>query len=133
MSLDNHSTFIGRMAGAPDPLGQNGVKFRIGVEHWDKQNGKSTIWIPLVAWGKDAELVKQHVSVGRQIAVEAEYRPREYEWPAGSGTKRLDPQFVVRTIKLLAESQKQAGVFSGPGSFDQDAPDGNPNGPGYTW
>jgi len=112
MSLDNESRFIGRMAAAPDPLGATGVKFRIGTDMWDGQQKKRvTIWVPLVAWGKDADLVRQHVSVGRQIEVRAEYRPREYEQ---NGQKRLDPQFIVKEIKLLAESNRQAGQFSGP-------------------
>jgi len=133
MSLDNEAKFIGRMAGPPDPLGQSGVKFRIGVDQWSKQQGKTTAWVPLVAWGKDADLVKQHVSVGRQIAVRAEYSPREYEWPAGSGTKRLDPQFRVTEIKLLAESSKHAGQFTGPvgSGFDQDDP--GPPQPASPW
>lgn len=113
MSLDNSATFVGRMAALPEPLGTTGVKFRLGVDKWNKQQGKSTVWVPFVAWGKDADLVRQHVSVGRQIAIRAEYDPREYEWPANSGQKRLDPQFRVLEIKLLAESQRNAGQFSG--------------------
>src|SRR5258706_3681584 len=105
MSLDNESRFIGRMAAAPDPLGPTGVKFRIGCDAWNGQTKqREVVWIPLVAWGKDADLVKQHVPVGRQIEVRAEYRPREYDY---QGQKRLDPQFVVKEIKLLAESNKQ--------------------------
>lgn len=128
MSLDNEARFIGRMAAAPDPLGQNGVKFRLGVDMWSKQAGKTTVWVPCVAWGKDADTVKQHVSVGRQIEVRAEYAPREYEWPAGSGQKRLDPQFVVREIKLLAESNRQQQQT--PNTLPNQVPD---EPPGYGW
>lgn len=137
MSLDNRCSFIGRMAAPPEPLGPTGVKFRLGTDAWNGQTKqKETVWVPFVAWGKDADLLKQYGTVGRQIAIEAEYKPREYEAPGPNGgapQKRLDPQFLVRSVKLLAESnrQQQQG-FSAPAGAFANAPEPPPD-PGYGW
>lgn len=132
-SLDQSCKFIGRIAAPPEPLGPTGVKFRIGVDDWNGQTKqKETVWIPMVAWGRDADLIKQYGSVGRQVAIEAKYKPREYEAPGPQGPqKRLDPQFVIQGIKLLAESTRQTQPASG---FPEPTPpDPTPNGSGYSW
>lgn len=130
MSIDNHSTFIGRIGAVPEAIGTtSGLKFRLGTDHFNGQTKqKETIWVPLVAWGKDADLLRQFGTVGRQLAIEAEYRPREYEVQSPQGPqKRIDHQFVVQSIKLLAEGRNQ-GQFSGPvtsGFAEQPAPVSN--------
>lgn len=124
MSIDNHCTFIGRVGAVPEPIGTSGgLKVRLGTDHFNGQTKqKETIWVPLVAWGRDADLLRQFGTVGRQLLISAEYRPREYDAQTPQGPqKRIDHQFVIREVKLLAESTRQQG-FSGPptSGFDQN-------------
>lgn len=129
MNPENSHQFIGRLAAAPDPLGPTGIKFRLGVDRYDRQaKAKVTIWVNFVAWGKAAERFSQYARVGQQIAVSCEYAPREYDY---QGQKRLDPQFIVDDFKLLAESNRQQQGFSGPATSDFDNTPRPPNGYGF--
>lgn len=117
MSVDNHCTFIGRVGAAPEPIGTTGgLKFRLGTDHFNGQTKqKETIWVPFTAWGRQADVIRQFGTVGRQLLISAEYRPREYEAQTPQGPqKRTDHQFVVQEVKLLAEGRQAQGQFSGP-------------------
>lgn len=62
---------------------------------------EQTEWHPLVAWGKNAEIIEEFVSKGRQIAVEGKLSHRNYE--DKNGERRYVTEVVVHEVLLLGK------------------------------
>lgn len=103
----NQCNFIGRAGSDPQPLGSNGVRFNLAVDDYNSQTKQQeTTWVPLVSFGKTAEVIAKYVTKGRLIRVTTRFNIREYEY---QGEKRKDSSFFVTDMELLPDGKgKQA-------------------------
>ncbi len=101
----NRIFLIGRLARDPDlryvSSGQPVANFTLAVDRPFKngQGERETDFIGIVAWRKSAELVTQHLSKGRLVAVEGRLQVRTYE--ARDGTERKVAEVVADRIQFL--------------------------------
>ena len=101
----NRIFLVGRLARDPDlryvSSGQPVANFTLAVDRPFKngQGEQETDFIGIVAWRKSAELVTQHLSKGRLVAVEGRLQIRSYE--ARDGTGRKVAEVVADRIQFL--------------------------------
>ena len=138
----NKAILIGRLGKDPElrytPAGTAVVRFTIATnEKWTGQDGQSnerTVWHNIVAWGRQAEIIKEHLSKGRQVYIEGRIDNRSYD--DKDGNKRYISEVVVQTFRFLgsrddamSESSKVSGnesdmppPSSEPAGDDDDLP-----------
>ncbi|MBS4058055.1 MAG: single-stranded DNA-binding protein [Bacteroidetes bacterium] len=71
---------------------------------------EETQWHNLVAWGKIAEVVEQHVKKGREIAVEGKLT--SHSWEDKDGQKHQLTEVLINEVMVLErahEAKKPAG------------------------
>ena len=91
-------------------------------ERWTTQDGQkqeSTTWHNIVAWGKQAEVIKEYLSKGRQIYIEGRIANRSYD--DKEGNKRYVSEVVVQNFQFLGSRGDSGGGSAGPS--DQPGPD----------
>ena len=73
----------------------------------------ATEWHTVVAFGKQADLVKQYLTKGREVFIEGSLRTRQ--WQDQSGQKRYSTEIVVRDIRFVGgrPAQGQGGAAGG--------------------
>ena len=77
-------------------------------ETWMDGDGKRqerTEWHNVVVWGKLAESCGEHLTKGRQIAVEGSIRTRSYDNKAGD--KRTVTEIVGTSVEFLETSKRE--------------------------
>jgi single-strand DNA-binding protein len=118
----NSVSLIGRLTRDPEQRYTNGGKavanFSIAVDDGYGEN-KTTSFIPIVAWEKTAELAKQYLAKGSQVAVSGQLRQRSYE--DRNGNKQTVTEIVARQLDFLTKAEKKARSQSEPGEFDEPA------------
>lgn len=101
----NKSVLIGRLTKDPEvktiSTGSTTASFTLAVDRSfkDKNGDRGTDFIPIVAWGKTAELVGQYLSKGRQTAVSGRIQTRTYE--AQDGTRRYVTEVIAEEVTFL--------------------------------
>lgn len=124
----NKCMFVGRVCNTPEMkmVGDNVVTtFRLAV---DGRNDKTT-FVPCEAWGKIAEILTKYVDKGREIAVEARLKQRQFE---RDGNKRTIYEFVVEDFTLIgkgksAKNQKHVDAANGAQDGAKDDTQENAN------
>ncbi|MBT9258179.1 MAG: single-stranded DNA-binding protein [Clostridiales bacterium] len=115
----NHIVLIGRLTGDPElktlDSGTSVARFTLAVDRREEE----TDFIPIVTWGKLAELVSQYLSKGRQVAVAGRLQIRSYE--AQDGQRRTFAEVVAREVKFLTRPGGQ--TLSGETVDDGDMED----------
>lgn len=104
----NKAILIGNLGRDPElkytPGGQAVANFSLATtERWTGQDGQKnerTVWHNVVAWGKQAELVKEYLRKGRQVYIEGRIDNRSYDKKDGSG-KGYISEVVVQNIQFL--------------------------------
>lgn len=74
----------------------------------------ATEWHSVVAFGKQADLVKQYLTKGREVFIEGSLRTRQ--WQDQSGQKRYSTEIVSRDIRFVG-GRPGAGGGGGGGGF----------------
>ena len=96
---------MGRLTRDPDirtlQSGNTVATFTLAVDrtYKSREGEKSTDFIPIVAWGKTAELCGQYLSKGRQTAVAGRIQTRSYD--ANDGSKRYVTEVVAEEVTFL--------------------------------
>ena len=111
----NKCMFVGRVCNTPEMkiVGDNVVTtFRLAV---DGRNDKTT-FVPCEAWGKIAEILTKYVDKGREIAIEARLKQRQFK---KDGNKRTVYEFVVEDFTLIGK---------GKGAKNEDASEDSTDG-----
>lgn len=143
----NRCEFIGRLGGDPDvkvmPNGNPVCKISIAVgEQWKGQDGQRqerTTWVPVVAFGKLAEIMGQYLKKGQQVFIAGKFTVRK--WQAQDGSDRYTTEIIASDMQMLGSRQDggqqqgnaysaardgatpQQGGFAAPvNDFDQDIP-----------
>lgn len=107
----NKTILIGRLVKDPDTrLTSNGnavSTFTLAVERTFKsRDGEKGIdFIPIVAWGKTAELCEQYLEKGSMAGVSGRIQTRSYD--ANDGTKRYVTEVVADEIMFLTFKKGQ--------------------------
>src|SRR5439155_666257 len=125
MSGVNKVILVGNLGANPEmrftQAGQAVANLRLATtERWTDKSGQKqevTEWHRIVVWGKQAEVVGQYCTKGRQIYVEGRIRTRQ--WQDQQGQKRYTTEVVATNVQLLG-SRDGAAAGPGPGPGDRE-------------
>ena len=70
-------------------------------DYKNKASGESvskTVWVPLKAYGRNAEILQQYCRSGSKLYIECEYSPYEYE---KDGQKKYGHEFILQSFQML--------------------------------
>ena len=104
----NTSCLIGRLTKEPEvkvlPSGQNVCNFTVAVERSfkNKDGEREADFIPVIAWGKTAELAGNYLAKGRQVGLKGRIQTRNYE--ATDGTKKYITEVVAEELSFLGSN-----------------------------
>lgn len=108
----NKVILVGRLTRDPDvkntTSGRTVATFTLAVDRRfkNKDGQKEADFIPIVFWGKPAELVGQYLSKGSQIGVAGRLQVRSYE--AQDGQRRYVTEVIGEELTFLSNgSQKK--------------------------
>src|SRR5258705_5952015 len=115
MSGVNKVILIGNLGANPElryTAGQQAVaNFRLATtEKWTDKSGQrqeATEWHRVVVWGKQAEIVGQYLTKGRQVFIEGSIRTRQ--WQDQQGPKRYTTAIVSRNVQMLGGRGERPG------------------------
>jgi single-strand DNA-binding protein len=122
----NKVVLLGRLTSDPTvrytQTGKVVAQFILAVDRpfKDAQGNKETDFIPVVLWGKAAELVGNSCQKGHRLIVEGRIQIRNYE--AKDGSKRWVTEIIANGVELVerkAETAKPSGEGSGFDNFGQ--------------
>mgnify|MGYP001578826999 FL=1 len=110
----NKVILVGNLGANPEMRytqgGQAVANLRLATtERWTDKNGQkqeATEWHRVVVWGKQAEIMGQYLTKGRQIYLEGKIRTRQ--WQDQQGQKRFTTEIVAQNIQMLG-SRTEAG------------------------
>lgn len=123
----NHFVGIGRLTRDPEvrytQSGKACAKFTLAIDR--RGNGeKQADFIQCVAWEKTAEIIGNHCTKGKKIAVEGRIQTRSYD--ANDGTKRYVTEVVVNSMEFCegkgGQQLSDAKEFAGAPVPDEDIP-----------
>lgn len=103
----NKVILVGNLGANPEvrytQSGQTVANLRIATtERWTDKNGQKqeqTEWHRVVVWGRQAEIVSQYLTKGRQVYIEGRIRTRQ--WQDQSGQKRYSTEIVAQNVQML--------------------------------
>ena len=109
----NKAILIGRLGKDPElrytPSGKAVTSFPLATtERWtgaDGQRNESTTWHNIIAWGKQAELLKEYLSKGREVFIEGRIDNRSYD--DKEGNKRYISEVVVQNFSFIGSRGDQ--------------------------
>ena len=121
----NKVILVGNLGANPEMRftqgGQAVANLRIATtERWTDKNGQkqeATEWHRVVVWGKQAEIMGQYLTKGRQVYIEGKIRTRQ--WQDQQGQKRYSTEVVAQNIQMLG-SRDGAGMGAGGGGPRDD-------------
>ena len=129
----NKAILIGRLTKDPEirytQSGKAVGSFTLAVDrHWIKEDSQQPTadFIPVIAWGKLAEVVGNNITKGRRISVDGRIQVRNYT--ATDGSKRWVTEIVANEIEFLDskkagnDQQGEFGQTTGTASGGMGAP-----------
>ena len=119
----NKAILLGRLGKDPEltytPSGKAVAKFSLATsERWTGQDGQrheATTWHNIVAWGKQAEVMKEYLAKGREVFIEGRIENRSYD--DKEGNKKYISEVVVTGFQLIGGRPGGGGSGS-----DSEAP-----------
>lgn len=122
----NKAILLGNLGKDPElrytPSGKAVATFPLATtERWTNQEGQkseSTTWHNIVAWGRQAEVIKEYLSKGRQIYIEGRIVNRSYD--DKEGNKRYISEIVIQNFQFVGG---RGGGAPEEKDFDQTPPD----------
>ncbi|MDH3891818.1 MAG: single-stranded DNA-binding protein [candidate division Zixibacteria bacterium] len=123
----NKAILIGRLGKDPElrytQSGRAVASFSVATnERWKGQDGQkqeSTTWHNIVAWGKQAEVIKEYLSKGREIYIEGRIENRSYD--DKEGNKKYISEVVVQNFQFIG-GRGDSGGGSDPSGPPDSAP-----------
>jgi len=123
-------TLVGNLGNDPEmrytPSGVPVATFSLAVNRvYNDPNGQrqeKTVWFRVTAWRRDAELVSQYLTKGRQVLIIGEVEePRPFM--GNDGNPRASLEVTARTIRFIGGRGDAAG---GGGDYAQREPSAAP-------
>jgi single-strand DNA-binding protein len=128
---------VGNLGNDPEmrytPTGQPVTNFSLAVNRvWNNKDGQrqeKTIWFRVTAWQRDAELVSQYLSKGRQVMIIGEIEePRVFT--DRDGNQRASLEVTARMVRFIGQRGDAAAAGGGYSAEPAGAKTGaNNNGP----
>jgi len=123
----NKVILIGRLGKDPElkytPGGRAVCNFSLATDRrWTGQDGqkdKSTTWHNIVAWAKQAEVMKEYLQKGKEVYIEGRIDNRSYE--DKDGNKRYISEVVVERFQFIG-SRADAGAAPQEAPADASSP-----------
>lgn len=119
----NKAILMGRLTKDPDvkytQTGKVVTQFTLAVDRpfKDAQGNKETDFVPVVLWGKTAELVGNSCQKGHRLLVEGRLQIRSYD--AKDGTKRWVTEVIANSVEFIERKADAAAVSAGEkGGFE---------------
>lgn len=111
-TLKNHVQLIGNVGQDPTIVnlesGKKVARFSMATnEHYrdaDGEKNQTTEWHTVVAWGKTAEIIENHVGKGKEIGISGKLRTRTYI--ADDGSQRYATEVEAKEILLLGRKNE---------------------------
>lgn len=98
----NLCQFIGRLGQDPSikymPSGDAVANVSIAVG-WKSKDKEGVEWVPLVFFGKLAEIVGKYLEKGSQVYVSGKFRTRK--WEDKEGVSRYTTEIIVNDLQML--------------------------------
>lgn len=119
----NKVTLLGRLVKDPDvkytQTGKVVTQFTLAVDRpfKDAQGNKETDFIPVVLWGKTAELVGNSCQKGHRLIVEGRIQIRSYD--AKDGTKRWVTEIIANSVEFVERKSDKGGTSGDKSEFEQ--------------
>ena len=115
---------VGNLGDAPEmrytPSGTPVASFSLAVNKaWTTQDGKreeKTTWFRVTVWRKQAEMVAQFLTKGRQVLVVGEMQ-EAHAWSDKEGNPRATLEVTAQFVKFLG-SKGESENGSGPAATD---------------
>ena len=127
----NKVILIGRLGRDPElkytPNGQPVANFSLATDRsWTGQDGQKnrvTTWHNIVAWGKQAEIIKEYMTKGKEIFIEGRIDNRSYE--DKEGNKKYVSEVVVEGFQFLGSRGDSGADSQAPETSNNQAPAAN--------
>ena len=122
----NKVILIGNLGKDPElrytPGGKAVASFSLATsERWTNQEGQkqeNTTWHNIVAWGKQAEVMKEYLHKGKQVYIEGRISNRSYD--DKEGNKKYISEVVVQNFTFLGS--RDSGSKGAPSPAPEEAP-----------
>lgn len=111
-TLKNSVQLMGRLGQDPEVIdldsGKKLVKFSLATnDYYTKKDGEkvtSTDWHQVIAWGRTAEIIENHVTKGQEVIVRGKLANRSYE--TKEGDKRYTTEINCQEIVMTAQKNE---------------------------
>lgn len=116
----NKVVLLGRLTSDPTvrytQTGKVVAQFILAVDRpfKDAQGNKETDFIPVVLWGKAAELVGNSCIKGHRLLVDGRLQIRSYD--AKDGTKRWVTEIIANSVEFIERKSENATPAAGTGA-----------------
>ena len=120
----NSVALTGRLTADPEfkefGEGKQVANFSLAVNEYKKGDGDAVSFVPVTVWNKTAEVAKNFLSKGSQVAIKGRLQQQRWEQP--DGQKRSKIQIVCESLTLLGGKKKEnaepaASVSDGDSPF----------------
>ena len=119
MSDLNRCMFIGRLGADPEMRTTQGgeavANFRIACG-WKGKGSEGTEWVPVVAFGRLAEVCGEFLRKGSQVYIGGTFRTRK--WQDRDGNDRWTTEIVAREMQMLGGRRERDGAGQGAPARD---------------
>ena len=116
----NKVILMGRLTKDPEvkytQTGKVVTQFTLAVDRPFK-DAKETDFIPVVVWGKAAELVGNSCQKGHRLLVDGRLQIRSYE--AKDGSKRWVTEIIVNGVEFVERKSDKGGTSGDKSEFEQ--------------
>lgn len=118
----NKAILMGRLTKDPDvkytQTGKVVTQFTLAVDRpfKDANGNKETDFIPVVVWGKAAELVGNSCQKGHRLLVDGRLQIRSYD--AKDGTKRWVTEIIANSVEFIERKADVAASAGDKGGFE---------------
>lgn len=118
----NKAIIMGRLTKDPDvkytQTGKVVTQFTLAVDRQfkDSNGNKETDFIPVVVWGKAAELVGNSCQKGHRLLVDGRLQIRSYD--AKDGTKRWVTEVIANGVEFIERKADVAASAGDKGGFE---------------
>ena len=111
----NKVILVGRLTRDPEvrvtQTGKSVATFTIAVDRFSSQGQREADFIPIVVWGKIAEVCGNNLAKGRKVLVDGRLQVRNYE--DKTGQKRYVTEVIAQSVEFLERREGGAPSSSG--------------------
>ncbi len=128
----NKVILIGNLGKDPElrytPGGKAVASFSLATsERWTNQEGQkqeNTTWHNIVAWGKQAEVMKEYLHKGKQVYIEGRISNRSYD--DKEGNKKYISEVVVQNFTFIGPRNGGSSSSAQPAAEEPSHPTAPP-------